>query len=95
IDLKKDEPGLTALCRDRGWLLRWYSAEELMSLTGDFAASTFTAKITGADNVCERAAVMASGGGRLLFGKSSGEGVTVAAAEQFFSLSFEENPPLF
>jgi cobalt-precorrin 5A hydrolase len=93
IDLKKDEPGLIGWCQERGWTLHWYTAEQLMALPGNFTASAFVEKITGADNVCERAAVMASGGGKLLFGKYAGEGVTIAGAEKFFSLSFDEMKP--
>lgn len=89
IDLKKDEPGLIALCRDKGWTLHSYSAEQLMALPGSFTASAFVESVTGADNVCERAALMASGGGRLLFGKYAGKGVTVAAAEKPLTLNFE------
>ena len=37
-------------------------------------------KTVGVDCVCERAAVLASGGGKLLFPKRSGDGITVAAA---------------
>ncbi|MDR0524779.1 MAG: cobalamin biosynthesis protein [Spirochaetaceae bacterium] len=95
IDLKKKEPGLLELCQTRGWTLTWYSLEELKALPGNFTASAFVEKITGLDNVCERSAVRASEGGKLLFGKRSGEGITVAGAEKFFPLSFEEDSPGF
>ena len=91
IDLKKDEPGLAALCEEKGWPLHSYSAEQLMRVPGDFTGSPFVEAVTGADNVCERAAVMASDCGNLLFGKYAGEGVTVAGAEKPPVLCFEED----
>lgn len=90
IDIKQHEPGLTAFCRDNGWTLRRYSAEQLMRVPGSFTASEFVASVTGADNVCERSAVLASDGGRLLFGKYAEDGVTTAAAEKAPAISFEE-----
>jgi cobalt-precorrin 5A hydrolase len=90
IDLKKDEPGLAALCEEKRWPLHSYSAEQLMAVPGGFTGSPFVEAVTGADNVCERAAVMASGRGNLLFGKYAGEGVTVAGAEKPPAFGFEE-----
>ena len=89
IDLKGEEPGILALCRARGWPLACYTAEELRSVPGDFTPSDFVARVTGVDNVCERAAVM--GGGKLLVKKQAGEGVTVAVATGPFRISFEED----
>lgn len=57
-----------------------YSARELEAVSGDFSVSEFVSSITGVDNVCERAAVLASGNGRLIVKKHAGNGVTVAAA---------------
>ena len=74
IDLKANEPGLLAFCTAHGWELKTYSAEEL-----SFTPSPFVAQITGVDNVCERAAVRASGG-HLLQKKWKGTGVTFAVA---------------
>lgn len=76
IDLKKEEPGLAAFCQSRKIPFVTYSAEELMALEGDFTASAFVRKVTGADNVCERAARMEQG--RLILKKQAGDGVTVA-----------------
>ena len=80
IDLKKDEEGLLAFCRRRGWPVRFYTAEELKALPGDFTPSEFVAKITGVDNVCERAALM--GAERLIVHKTALNGVTVALAAE-------------
>ena len=79
IDLKANEPGLLAFCAAHGWDLKTYSAEELAQVPGDFTPSPFVAQITGVDNVCERAAVRASGG-TLIQKKWKGAGVTFAVA---------------
>jgi cobalt-precorrin 5A hydrolase len=88
IEAKKDEPGLRSLCEKKGWRLSAYSPEELKAVPGQFTGSDFVLSVTGVDNVCERAAVLASGGGRLVFKKFSREGVTVAGALGEFSLRF-------
>ena len=79
IALKANEPGLLAFCTAHGWELKTYAAEELSKLPGDFTPSPFVAQVTGVDNVCERAAVRASGG-HLLQKKWKGAGVTFAVA---------------
>lgn len=78
IDLKAEEPGLLAFCRERGLPLRAYSAAALSAVPGDFTASPFVRSVTGVDNVCERAAL--AEGGTLLLPKTAGNGVTVAIA---------------
>ncbi len=87
IDLKSDEPGLAAFCAAHGWPLRMFPAEELAAAAGAFTASQFVSAVTGVDNVCERAAVCASGG-TLLARKDAGEGVTLALARRLVSLSW-------
>ena len=79
IDLKKHEPGLLDFCRAHGWPLYTYSAAELKTVSGHFTASTLVESVTGVDNVCERAAVLASGG-TLAWKKAAGNGVTMAVA---------------
>lgn len=76
IDVKSDERALHELAHERGWDLRFYTADELAAVPGDFAASEFVKRTVGVDNVCERSAL--AQGGRLLLGKQSGNGVTVA-----------------
>jgi cobalt-precorrin 5A hydrolase len=90
IDLKAREEGLLRFCERRDIELRTYSADELMVLSGDFDSSDFVRETTGADNVCERSAVLCSGG-RLVLHKTSFDGVTVAAAEAPVYLDFERN----
>ena len=77
IDLKNHEPGLQDFCRAHGWPLYAYSAAELKKVSGHFTGSTFVESVTGVDNVCERAAVLASGG-TLEWKKAAGNGVTMA-----------------
>ena len=62
IDLKQDEAGLAAFCAAHGWQMDFYTADALRRVPGSFTASRFVQGITGVDNVCERAAVLASGG---------------------------------
>lgn len=80
IDIKKNEKGLNDFCEKHGFSLITFSAEQLSAVSGDFTSSEFVKKTTGADNVCERSAVLASGG-ELVMRKHAGSGVTCAAAE--------------
>ena len=82
IDLKKDEPGLLAFCEAHSLPLETYSAGELAAVPGEFPASDFVRRVTGVDNVCQRAAALGSADGaeRLLGEKYQREGVTMALA---------------
>ncbi len=88
IDLKKDEPALLEFCKRHGFPFKTYTAGELMAVPGEYTGSEFVKKITGVDNVCERAAVLASGG-RLINKKEAGNGVTMALAISEPKLSWE------
>ena len=81
IDLKKEEAGLIGFCQEHGWPFQTYTAEMLRSVSGTFTPSEFVSQVTGVDNVCERSAVLVSGG-RLSFRKFAADGVTMAAAEK-------------
>ena len=87
IDLKKDEPGLLACCREHGWPFQVYSAQELNQVEGTTSASAFVKSVTGADNVCERAALREAD--RLIVPKTAVNGVTVAAAVKLQGISFD------
>ena len=87
IDLKAEEQGLLAFCEAHGLPLRAFSAEELRAVPGDFTASAFVSSVTGVDNVCERAAVLGSGG-TLLVRKTAGNGVTLALALRPYTVRF-------
>lgn len=84
IDLKRDEPGLLAFCQSRGLPLVTFSAQALRTVEGDFSSSAFVQSVAGVDNVCERSAVLGSGGA-LIVKKHAGDGVTMAAALAPFS----------
>ena len=84
IDLKKNEPGLLAFCAARGLPLHTYTAAQLQNAPGQFTPSAFVQRVTGVDNVCERAAVLGSGG-ELLLKKTAGGGVTLAMALRPFA----------
>lgn len=81
IELKRDEAGLSDFCASHGWPLRFYSADELRAAPGEYTASAFVKRVTGVDNVCERAAVLASEGA-LIEKKYACGGVTFALAER-------------
>lgn len=84
IDLKQDEAGLAAFCAAHGWQMDFYTADALRRVPGSFTASRFVQGITGVDNVCERAAVLASGG-VLYTQKWAHGGVTFAVALRPFA----------
>ena len=62
IDLKQNEAGLLTFCQSRGWPVEFFTAEQLRQAPGSFTPSAFVQSVTGVDNVCERAAVLAAGG---------------------------------
>ncbi|GLB30418.1 cobalt-precorrin 5A hydrolase [Lacrimispora amygdalina] len=83
IDLKKEEEGICAFAAETGVPFYTYPAEVLAGIEGEFTSSPFVKRITGVDNVCERAAlccVKELGGGKLIVKKEAAAGVTVAAA---------------
>lgn len=89
IDLKADEAGLLEYSHNTGISLVTYSSEELMKVKGDFTKSEFVRSVTGVDNVCERSAVLFSGG-KLVIRKTALNGVTVAAAEMPVEIDFKK-----
>lgn len=95
IDIKADEPALQSLSKTINVEFKSFSAEALASLEGDFTPSKFVANTVGVDNVCERAAVMASKSmnknkeaGNIIVKKTSLNGVTIAMVEDDLNISF-------
>ena len=84
IDLKQSEEGLLDFCKNHRWNIQFFSAKQLQTVPGPFTASPFVQSITGVDNVCERAAVLASGGS-IRIPKQAGGGVTFALALRPFA----------
>jgi cobalt-precorrin 5A hydrolase len=84
IDWKQNEPGLLAFCHAHSLELEVFSAAQLRAVPGNFSGSEFVEQVTGVDNVCERAAVLGSGGALCLKKRSRG-GVTMAVAAAAFA----------
>lgn len=83
ISLKREEPGILQWCRMEGVLFFTYTAEELQEVKGTFSGSAFVKEKAGVDNVCERAALKASGErGRLVLPKCAENGMTIAIAKR-------------
>jgi len=90
VDIKKEEAALKLLAAKFNVPLEVFPAGELDRLPGEFAASEFVSRITGVDNICERAAVLGSGG-RLIAGKQAQNGVTVALAARIGGYTWKES----
>ena len=89
IDIKRDEAGLTAFAEQHHLPIQYYTVRQLNDAPGTFMSSDFVRRIIGTDNVCERAAVLASHGGKLLLQKSGKDGVTVAIACETYTVTFD------
>ncbi len=90
IDIKQDEPGINEFCVARSLPFSTFSAKELERTQGEFTPSPFVKSVTGVDNVCERAAVLSSGG-NLIMSKMAHNGVTMALAIKEPLLYFQED----
>ena len=88
IDIKKDESGLTELCKTLDVPFVTYSADELNSAKGEFSESDFVRETTGTPCVCERAAALASCGEPVLR-KVSEDGKTIAIWKYKEELCFD------
>lgn len=80
IDLKSDEQGLLELSRRYKLPIEFFHRDRLNGVDG-VSTSAVVLEATGAKGVAEPAAVLASGGGRLLVKKMKWPNVTVAIAE--------------
>lgn len=88
IDLKKDEPALVRLAEKYRIPFVTYTADELQTVENVSTGSEFVKKITGVDNVCERAAYLSTRSGKnctdstgsLVRGKCIRKEMTVAFA---------------
>ena len=89
IDLKAAEPGLVEFCQRHKLPFMTFSAEALTAIKGRFSSSEFVRKTTGVDNVCERSAVLGSGGS-LYVKKNAGNGITMAMAIAPYTVRFTE-----
>ena len=86
IDLKKDEAAILRLAEKYDFPFVTYPADELRTVEEVTAGSEFVEKVTGVDNVCERAARLCArnretgADGELIWGKCIREGMTAALA---------------
>ncbi len=87
IDLKADEAGLLGFCEENQWPVRFYTADALRAVPGDFTPSERVLRVTGVDNVCERSAML--GAEKLLVRKTIHHGVTIAVAAEHWEVRFE------
>lgn len=85
IDIKRGEKSIERLAEYIGCNIIYYSADELNKAEGIFNGSEFVKKVTGVDNVCERAAALR---GKVIAPKTAGKGVTAAAAEREIKVVF-------
>lgn len=87
IDIKSNEEGLLEFCRERGLPVKFYTAQELWAVPGEFTPSKCVLKHTGVDNVCERSAMI--GAEELIVRKTIHNGVTVSVAREPWEVRFE------
>ena len=87
IDIKSDEPAMKYISKMFKAPIEFHTAEELMSLSGEFSSSTFVKSITSVDCVCERSAAMS--GDPIILRKRSHDGMTVALCRKEFSIGFD------
>jgi cobalt-precorrin 5A hydrolase len=89
IDIKGQEEGLISLGKEWNLPIKFFSKEELLEVEGSVNHSFYVEKVTGVGNVCERAAILATGGGKLLLEKKAGNGITIALAVKEWRVDFE------
>ncbi|MBR0254023.1 MAG: cobalt-precorrin 5A hydrolase [Synergistaceae bacterium] len=81
IDIKSNEPALIKFAENHKIPFLTFSAKELSELEGNFTKSERVLKVTGVDNVCERACIKAGGEGTVLMrSKIICGGITLALA---------------
>ena len=89
IDLKKDENAILSFAHKFNLSFVTFSAEDLNKIPQKVSQSDFVSKITGTDNVCERA-VFAAGAEKLLVPKICHNGMTLAVGERKIELQIPE-----
>lgn len=78
IDIKKEEEAIKQLSKTYNVPFITFSADVLQNVKGDFSTSEFVKKITGVDNVCERAVKAYNENIEIVMKKTSYNGVTLA-----------------
>lgn len=90
IDMKKEEQGLLKLAESLDVGFCTFGAEELKKISTVSAASEFVRRITGVDNVCERAAKKMCPTGQLVQEKLCLEQCTIAIVSSKCVIEFEK-----
>lgn len=88
VDRKKDEQAILAFAGKYRLPFHTFSPAALMEVPGAFTASDFVREVTGADNVCERSAMLH--GRELIMPKQAENGVTLAAAKAKVEPDFQK-----
>lgn len=88
IELKKDEPGLLALAEEYEVPFHTFTAQELSTVAAVSSHSEFVERVTGVDNVCERAALRLCPDGELIQPKICAQGATFALVRDRCRLRF-------
>lgn len=94
IDIKAGEEGLQRMAAELQVPFETFSAETLSQVPGVYESSDFVKKITGVDNVCERAAMAAltpeeQKTSCFILRKTAKNGVTAALLEKEWGVTFE------
>ena len=79
-DIKKDEAGLLALSEEMKIQMDFYSKEDLNSVKTIKTPSKMVEKHLGVKSVCEAAAILSAGNGKLIVPKKKNKDVTIAVA---------------
>lgn len=81
IDIKANEPAMKDFAEVHNIDFKTFTASQLQALQGNFTSSERVLRITGADNICERACMLAAGEGAVLLrSKCAYENATFALA---------------
>lgn len=88
IDLKKNEPAILKAAEKYGLPFLTFTADELNKIRCVSSGSDFVFKVTGTDNVCERAALTFCKGGTLIQKKCIMKCMTIALARRKILLEF-------
>lgn len=90
IDLKADEKGILEFVRKYKIPFQTYTASELNEVEGVSSSSEFVKKVTGTDNVCERAALLAGKSGDLVHKKEVSGDLTIAIVRMDYKIVLTE-----
>ncbi len=82
VDLKSDEVGIIELADEFGLAIRFYSRQQLAQVADISNPSAVVEKHIGIPSVCEAAAILAAGRGKLIVPKQTTRNVTVAVARR-------------